>query len=58
MQTHLAAVANQRLIEATVKYAKEATRFDGLALPEDEKRMLNLLKLERMIKRGGRPVRA
>ncbi len=31
----LAAQANERLIAAAVELAKEATRFDGLQLPED-----------------------
>jgi peptidyl-dipeptidase A len=41
----LAAQANQRAISATVSYAKAATRFDGLRLPEDVTRKLKLLKL-------------
>jgi peptidyl-dipeptidase A len=41
----LAAEANKDLIAATVEYAVEATRFDGLALPEDVARKLKLLKL-------------
>lgn len=41
----LAARANQRLIEANVRYAQEATRFDGLELSSDVKRKLSLLKL-------------
>jgi peptidyl-dipeptidase A len=41
----LAAVANQRLIEATVQYAKQATRYDKLQLPADLRRKLDLLKL-------------
>jgi len=41
----LAAQANQRAISATVSYAKAATRFDGLRLPEDVARKLKLLKL-------------
>ena len=41
----LAALANQRLIDSTVRYSKEATRFDGLQLPEEVKRKLALLKL-------------
>ena len=41
----LAAVANQRLIEATVHYANEAVRFDALELPADVRRKLKLLKL-------------
>jgi peptidyl-dipeptidase A len=41
----LAAEANQRAISAAVEYAKQATRFDGLALPADVARKLNLLKL-------------
>ncbi|HEY2943063.1 MAG TPA: M2 family metallopeptidase [Vicinamibacteria bacterium] len=41
----LAAQANQRSISATVSYAKSATRFDRLKLPEDVARKLKLLKL-------------
>jgi len=41
----LAALANQRLIEANVAYAQEATRFDKLDLPADLRRKLMLLKL-------------
>jgi peptidyl-dipeptidase A len=41
----LAALANQRLIEANVNYAKEATRFDGAKLPPEVARKLKLIKL-------------
>lgn len=41
----LAAAANERLIAANVRYAKEAAKFDGLQLPEDVARKLLLLKL-------------
>ena len=41
----LAALANQRLIAATVNYAKEATRFDKVQLPPDMTRKMLLLKL-------------
>ncbi len=41
----LAALANQRLIEANVEFAKQATRFDKLDLPPDVSRKLKLLKL-------------
>ncbi|HKF44365.1 MAG TPA: M2 family metallopeptidase [Thermoanaerobaculia bacterium] len=41
----LAAQANERLISATVAYAKKATRFDGVKLPEDLARKMKLLKL-------------
>jgi peptidyl-dipeptidase A len=41
----IAAEANKDLIAATVDYAVDATRFDGLALPEDVARKLKLLKL-------------
>ena len=41
----LAADATQRAIAATVELAKESTRFDGLALPEDMQRKMKLLKL-------------
>ena len=41
----LAAQANERSIAATVAYAKKATRFDGLKLPEELARKMRLLKL-------------
>jgi peptidyl-dipeptidase A len=41
----IAAQANKDLIAATVEYAVEATRFDGVALPEEVARKLKLLKL-------------
>lgn len=41
----LAAQANERQITAAVAYAKQATRFDGLALPADLARKMTLLKL-------------
>jgi peptidyl-dipeptidase A len=41
----LAARANQEAIDATAKFAKEATRFDRVDVPADQRRQLNLLKL-------------
>ncbi len=41
----LAAKANERLISAQVKHAKQAARFDNLTLPDDLRRKLLLLKL-------------
>lgn len=41
----LAAQAQQRSIAATMEFAKQATRFDGLDLPDDLARKLKLLKL-------------
>ncbi len=41
----LAAQANERLIAATIAYAKEATRFDKVKLPADLARKMKLLKL-------------
>jgi peptidyl-dipeptidase A len=41
----LAAEAQQEALAATMDYAKQATRFDGLDLPEDVARKLKLLKL-------------
>lgn len=41
----IAARANEKLIQAGVKYAKEAARFDGASVPEDAARKLRLLKL-------------
>jgi peptidyl-dipeptidase A len=37
--------ANQTLIDATARLAKEAVRFDRVELPPDERRQMNLLKL-------------
>src|SRR5262249_57218765 len=41
----LAALANERSIAATVAYAKQATRFDRLELPQDLARKRKLLKV-------------
>ncbi len=41
----LAAKADERAIAATVEFAKQSTRFDGLKLPEDVARKMKLLKL-------------
>jgi peptidyl-dipeptidase A len=41
----LAADANERAISATVAFAKQATRFDKLALPAELARKIKLLKL-------------
>jgi peptidyl-dipeptidase A len=41
----LAAQANERQIAATVQYAKKATRFDRVRLPEELARKMKLLKL-------------
>ena len=41
----LAAQANERQIAATVAYAKKATRFDKVKLPQELERKMKLLKL-------------
>jgi peptidyl-dipeptidase A len=41
----VAARANQRLLDAAVKYAKEAAKYNGAAVPEDVARKLKLLKV-------------
>lgn len=41
----LAARANEETIAATMQLAQQATRFDGLALPEVEARKMKLLKM-------------
>ena len=41
----LGAKADQAYTDATVRFAKEATRFDTVVVPEDQRRQLNLLKL-------------
>src|SRR5689334_20288244 len=40
----LAARANELLVNASTRYAKEARRFDGLQLPESDRRQLEVLK--------------
>ncbi len=39
------AKSNKAFIEAVAKYAKDATRFEGLDLPADQRRQINLLRL-------------
>ena len=41
----LNAKSNQRLIEATERYARDAVKFDKVEVPPDLRRQLNLLKL-------------
>jgi peptidyl-dipeptidase A len=41
----LAARVNQRYIDAVARYAKQATKYDRVDLPADQRRQLNLLKL-------------
>jgi peptidyl-dipeptidase A len=41
----LNARASQAYIDAGARYAKEAARFDGLELPADQRRQLDLLKI-------------
>src|ERR1700740_890415 len=41
----LNAKSNQRLIEATERYARDAVKFDKVEVPPDFRRELNLLKL-------------
>src|ERR1700681_1820705 len=40
----VAARANQRYIDAVARFVKDATRFDKLDLPADQRRQLNVLK--------------
>ena len=41
----LSALANQRAIDEAVRLAKEAKKFDGVSLPPDMARKMNLLKV-------------
>jgi peptidyl-dipeptidase A len=41
----LAARANQEYIDAIARFAKEATKFDAVAVPADDRRQLHLLKV-------------
>lgn len=54
----LSARANQTYIEAVARYAKEAARFDNVALAPDERRQLNLLKLSLVIVTPSEPKEA
>jgi peptidyl-dipeptidase A len=54
----LNARANQAFIEAVAKYAKDATRFDGVQLSPDERRQLDLLKLSLVLVTPGDPQKA
>jgi peptidyl-dipeptidase A len=54
----LSAQANEKLVAAKVELAKAATRFDGLALPEDVKRKLTILKLAMTLSAPSDPAEA
>jgi len=54
----LAAQANEKAISAGVRYAKQATRFDGLKLPAETARKLKLLKLSLTLAAPSDPVLA
>ena len=54
----LAALANQRLIQANVEYAQRATQFDKLELPADVRRKLMLLKLSITLPAPSDPAKA
>jgi peptidyl-dipeptidase A len=51
----LAAYADEKAIAAQVKFAKEATRFDGLKLPPDVARKMHLLKTSLVMPTPGDP---
>jgi len=54
----LAADADERAISATVAFAKQATRFDKLALPPELARKMKLLKLSLTLATPADPRRA
>jgi peptidyl-dipeptidase A len=54
----LNARANQEYIEAVAKYAKDATRFDNVQLPDAERRQLDLLKLSLVLVTPADPKKA
>ncbi len=54
----LAAVANEKAISAGVRYAKEATRFDGLAVDTETARKLKLLKISLTVAAPADPAEA
>src|SRR5262245_11506925 len=54
----LAAVANEKSISAGVRYAKEATRYEGLSLDPETARKLKLLKLSLTVAAPADPAEA
>ncbi len=54
----LAAIANEKAISAGVRYAKEATRFDGLAVDPETARKLKLLKISLTVAAPADPAEA
>ncbi len=54
----LSATANERFVVAGVELAKEAARFDGLDLPYDTRRKLDLLKLALTAPAPGDPAKS
>ena len=45
----LAAEAYERFLAAAMRYAKESTRFDGVELPADVERKLELLRVSQVL---------
>jgi len=54
----LSARANQRLIDQTARFAKEAVRFDGVNVAPDIRRELNLLKVSLVMAAPSNPAEA
>ncbi|MBI4485198.1 MAG: M2 family metallopeptidase [Acidobacteria bacterium] len=54
----LTAAADQAYIDATARFAKEATKFDTVTVPADQRRQLNLLKLSLVMATPANPPEA
>src|SRR6185295_12880680 len=54
----LAARVNQRYIDAVARFAKDATKYDKVDVPADERRQLNLLKLSLVMATPANPKEA
>jgi peptidyl-dipeptidase A len=53
----IAAAANEKLVTAGVDYAKQAARFDGLELPDELRRRIELLKRTLTLAAPGDPAK-
>jgi peptidyl-dipeptidase A len=54
----LAARTNQRAIDTVARFAKQATKYDHVEVPADQRRQLNLLKLSLVMATPDNPMEA
>src|SRR5215470_8522592 len=51
----VAARSNQRIIDKSAQYAKDAVKFDGVDLPPDLRRAMNILKVSLVLATPSNP---